>query len=52
MPEPACSASGTGAVPHPSKSPMTATLAAFGAQTAKRVPALPPRVAGCAPSFS
>ena len=30
MPEPACSASGAGARPQPSKSPITATLSAFG----------------------
>ena len=44
MPAPGRSASATGAWPQPSKSPMTATRAALGAHTAKRVPALPPSV--------
>ena len=52
MPEPARIASGTGAVPHPSKSPMTATRAALGAQTANATPGRPPRVVGWAPRCS
>jgi len=34
------------------KSPTTETSAAFGAKTAKAVPATPSRVSGCEPSFS
>jgi len=34
------------------KSPTTETSAAFGAKTAKAVPATPSRVPGCEPSFS
>jgi len=37
---------------HPLKSPTTLTRSAFGAQTAKCTPRVPPNVMQCDPSFS
>ena len=51
-PDPPRSASGTGRFPQSSKSPITSTDAALGAQTANSTPSTFPRRATCAPSWS
>jgi hypothetical protein len=52
MPESARGESGWRSACQSLKSPTTETARAFGAQTAKRVPASPFSEPGCAPSFS
>src|SRR2546427_4743442 len=52
MPEASRGRRGAEEASHRLKSPMTATDAAFGAQTAKYVPGVPLTSIGCAPSLS